>query len=624
MARAATLLREILRRLRDPVQAACTAWTVARALRAGGLSGVGKVLDEGVLKPQRIDARAYAEWVRLYDTATPERLAAFVHEAESLSQTPLVSVLMPVYDAPAKVLEEAIESVLAQAYPHWELCVADDASPSPHVAPILRRYAARDARIRIVTHAANGGISAATNSAFAIARGEWIALLDHDDLLAPHALLEVAKAIARNPDAMLIYSDEDKIDEAGHRFEPFFKPDPSPTLLRGMNYFNHLTVHRAAQIRRVGGWRPAFNGSQDYDLNLRIAEDAPDGSIVHIPRILYHWRALAGSVAQDPGRKSYAWERGRLALREHWQRLGSPREVADVPGTPYYRAAPLAGNALPHVTIVIPTRDGEAILRRCIRSIHEKTAYPSFDIVVVDNGSRDPGAKAYLAELSGTGAAAVVAHDAPFNFSAICNRGVREARGPLVLLLNNDIEVISPHWLAEMASHAVDPAIGCVGAKLRYADGSIQHAGIVLGIGGIAGHAHKHAEADEPGYFGRLLLAHEVSAVTAACLLVRKDVYDAVGGLDETRFAVAFNDVDFCLRVREAGFRNVVAPFAELYHLESATRGAEDDPAKRERFARESAAMRERWGAALEADPFYSPNLTLAREDLSLAHPPRP
>ena len=464
----------------------------------------------------------------------------------------------------------------------------------------------------------NGHISAATNSAFALANGEWIALLDHDDLLPEHALAEMALAIDRNPDAQLLYSDEDKIDERG-RSQPHFKPDFSLDLLRSMNYFNHLTVHRAENIRAVGGWREGFEGSQDYDLNLRIVERIPPSTICHIPKILYHWRMAPGSTAASPSEKSYAFANGMKALRDHVERCALSGAAEPLPEAPYYRLRYSVPQPPPLVSVIIPTRDAVDLLELGIGSILEKTTYPDYEILIVDNRSQMRETVQFFKDITTTHTnVRVLAYDEAFNFSAINNFAVSHARGSVLVLLNNDIEVITPDWLDEMVGHAMRPEVGCVGAKLLYPGGSVQHGGVILGIGGVAGHAHKYFPPDADGYISRLKVQQNLSAVTAACLAVRKDVYLQVGGLEEENLRVAFNDVDFCLRVRAAGYLNVFTPFARLYHHESISRGLDNTPEKMERFNREVVYMRSRWGPLLDADPYYSPNLTLHTEDFAL------
>jgi GT2 family glycosyltransferase len=567
--------------------------------------------------------RSYADWIAAYDTLTAEDLARLREAAAALPHRPLISVIMPVHETPQRLLEEAIASVRAQVYDAWELCICDDASTAPHVATVLAAASAADPRIKAVRRAENGRIARASNDALALASGDFVAMLDHDDVLRPHALFCMAEAIGRHPDAAILYSDEDKIDDAGRRFDPYFKPDFSPELFLGQNYLNHLTLFRRSEVIAAGGWRPERDGSQDYDVSLRILARVGPARVVHVPRILYHWRATAGSTAVAPGEKSYAFTAGLRALEDHVAATLPGARVEPVGGAPYYRVVHPVPEPPPRVTILIPTRDGGAILDRCLASLVALTDYAAFEVVIIDNGSAAPETLALLkAWPRRDGRIRVLRDDRPFNFAALNNAAAATARGDLLCLLNDDIEILEPGWLTEMVSLAVRPEIGCVGAKLLYPDGTLQHGGVVLGIGGVAGHAFKHAPAGDPGRFWHLGLRRTVSAVTAACLVVRAPVYAEVGGLDET-LAVAFNDVDFCLKVREAGYRNVWTPFATLKHHESLSRGAETTPEKQARFTREVETMRRRWGAALDSDPFYSPNLTLEREDQSLAFPPR-
>jgi len=524
---------------------------------------------------------------------------------------------MPVYNTPERYLVEAIESVQNQTYDRWELCIVDDASTAVHVRRVLERFQQTDPRIKIRYDQENGHISRASNAALELARGEWVAMLDHDDILEPHALAEVALEICAHPDAELIYSDEDKIDVDGRRFDPFFKPDFSRELFRSQNYLNHLTVHRADNIRAVGGWRIGFEGSQDYDLNLRIVERIDATRIRHIPKVLYHWRAIKGSTALAGSEKDYAFEAGRRALEENVARMGLSAQVEHAPETPFYRLHFSVPDPQPLVSLIIPTRDRVALLRDCLESIWEKTTYRNYEIIVVDNGSKDPDALKYFHKLESKRNCRILQYNKDFNYSAINNFAANKSGGEILGLINNDIKVISPDWLEEMVSWAIQKDIGCVGAKLYYENGRIQHAGVITGVGGVAGHSHKYFDRRDPGYFYRLKVVQNLSAVTGACLVVRKSVFDEVGGLNEKDLPIAFNDVDFCLRVRQAGYLNVWTPYAELYHLESISRGAEDDPEKIRRFQAEIAYMKNRW--TLIPDPYYSVNLTLDREDFSLA-----
>jgi len=560
----------------------------------------------------------YQTWINRNELQGAAARRDAVLRLAALPSRPLISVLVPTYETPPRLLREMVESVLAQTYPDWELCIADDASPSPHVRMILEEYAAVDARIRIAFRETNGHIVAASNTAFELVRGEWTALLDHDDLLSPDALLSVAEEIVAHPDAVLVYSDEDKINVYGDRKTPFFKPDYSPTLLLAQNYLNHLTVHRTERVRAVGGWRTGFDGSQDYDLNLRVIEGAKPSQIRHIPKVLYHWRAIEGSTALAVEEKTYTIEAGRLAVQEHLARLGINAEVSLLETLPFNRVRHALPSPPPLVSLIIPTRDMAPVLQVCVDSILRLSTYPNYEIVIVDNGSEEPDTFALFERLARDPRVRILPQPGPFNYSAINNAAVAQSRGEIVALVNNDIEVITPDWIEEMASWAMQSEIGCVGAKLYYGHDTIQHAGVVLGLGGAAGHSHKHFPRDATGYFHRIAVHHDVSAVTAACLFVRRSVYDQVEGLDP-QLRVAFNDVDFCLRVREAGYRNLFTPFAELYHYESISRGLDTTPEKQERHNSEVKFMMTRWGDKLTTDPFYSPNLTLDREDYSIA-----
>lgn len=556
----------------------------------------------------------YQDWLSgraaLDDFAPDEVLAG-------MAWLPKISILVPVYNPLPPLLSAAIDSVLEQSYPHWELCLADDASTDPQVIAMLDDYAAREPRIRVVHRPVNGHISAATNSALELATGEFVALLDHDDELAADALLKVAQTLNAHRDAMLVYSDEDKIDEFGQRFDPHFKPDWNPELLLGQNYISHLGVYRTDRVRQIGGFRVGFEGSQDHDLVLRFTRGLKDEQIVHIPEVLYHWRAVEGSTAMGSGEKSYTTEAGLKAVADVF--AADPHvEVLRGPVANTYRVRYPIPQPAPRVSLLIPTRDGVDILKPCVDALLERTDYPNFEVLILDNQSRCARTLQYMDEVSHDARVRVLKWDFPFNYSSINNYGARHASGELIGLINNDIEPINADWLCEMVRHAVRPEVGCVGAKLYYPNDTIQHAGVILGIGGVAGHAHKYYDRHADGYFSRLHLVQNMSAVTAACLLVRKSLFEEVGGLDEQNLAVAFNDVDFCLRVREAGYRNLWTPHAQAYHHESVSRGADDTPEKRQRHNKEATYMQQRWGQALLNDPAYNPNLTLIHEDFSL------
>jgi O-antigen biosynthesis protein len=570
-------------------------------------------------------ANNYAEWVRLYDTRSDTDCANMRATLADFANKPLISVLMPTYNPNVDWLVEAIESVRKQIYPYWELCIADDASPNPNVRDILQRYAKLDPRIKVVIRPKNGHISAASNSALELVAGEWVALLDHDDVIPDHALFWLAHTINAEPEARLMYSDEEKINEHGRRFDPYFKCDWNPDLFYSHNMFSHLGVYQTALIRQLGGFRLGFEGSQDYDLALRCIEQIKPSQIVHIPHVLYQWRMHAESTAQSAGAKPYAMLAGERAINEHFKRTGVSGSVKLI-GLGY-EATYAVPDLQPLVSIIIPTRNGLQLLQQCLYSVFTKTTYKQYEIIIVNNGSDDVATLDYLRMLNASpqhGIEVRVIHDdGPFNYSRLNNQAVQQAKGSILVLLNNDIEVISADWLTQMVSHTLRPGIGAVGAKLWYPNNTLQHSGVILGVGGLAAHAHRHFPKGTTGYFGRAILAQNYSAVTGACLAIRKDIYQQVGGLNEVELAVAYNDVDFCLRVREAGYRNVWTPLAELYHHESATRSTDLTETNKARLDAELGYMKHRWGALLQNDPAYSPNLTLNCEDFTHAWPPR-
>jgi len=566
----------------------------------------------------------YQEWIETVETAQSDRLLQTAVQAEQRGWPeeegwPKISVLVPIYNTPEALLRACIESVLRQSYSKWELCLVNDASSEPHVQMLMEAYAANDRRIRIALRDENGHISRASNTALAMATGQFIALLDHDDELAKHALFAVAEAICKRPSAQMVYSDEDKLNQEGRRCDPYFKPDFSPELLLSQNYFSHLGVYRRELLQAVGGFRPGFEGSQDYDLVLRCMAQVEDhADILHIPQVLYHWRMAEGSTAIAQSEKKYAHEAALRALEDYMKATANGATISSIAPGLYRHHWPIA-NPQPLVSLIIPTRDAYPVLKKCIESIVQRTAYSNFEIILVDNQSQCPDTLRYFDELKQISRPVnVVKYDFPFNYSAINNYAVQHANGAILGLINNDVEVLSPEWLSEMVSLASRPEIGCVGAKLYYPDGTLQHGGVILGIGGVAGHAHQYFPKDEPGYFSRLRIIHNVSAVTGAAMVVRRDVYQEVGGLNAEHLPVAFNDVDFCLKVRKAGYRNVWTPYAELYHHESKSRGADTTQEKMARFQAECAFMMESWGKILARDPYYNPNLSLQREDYSL------
>lgn len=584
-------------------------------------SGIDQAQVEAPPTAETPDRHDYAAWIQRYDTLDAQARWQITEHIRTWENQPLISIIMPVFNPPLDFLRAAVDSVRYQLYPHWELCIADDASTMPGVREYLEELELNDPQVKVVFRETNGHICAASNSAINIASGKYLALMDNDDLIAEHALYWVARAIIEHPDVSLIYSDEDKIDTQGRRNDPYFKPDWNEFLFRSQNMISHLGVYRRDLVAQVGGFREGFEGSQDYDLALRCIELIEPTQIIHIHRVLYHWRAHPGSTAVAGSEKPYAALAGVKALNEHLQRSHMHAHAELLP-MGMYRVRYELPEHLPLVSLIIPTRNAHGLVKQCVQSIRALTTYSPYEIILVDNGSDDRESLAYFAGLEQRHDVRVIRDDGPFNFSALNNLAVKQTRGELVCLVNNDIEVITPGWLEEMASIALQPGVGAVGARLWYPDDRLQHGGVVLGVGGVASHSHKFLSKGQYGYFGRGVLIQSFSAVTAACLMIRKSVYEQVGGLDESNLSIAFNDVDFCLRIKEVGYTNVWTPFAELYHHESATRGSEDTPAKQARFNQEVAYMMQRW-PDLAHDSAYNPNLTLGYDDFSLAWPPR-
>lgn len=543
--------------------------------------------------------RSYQKWITTREAPTLNRDDALKAIAR-FTYRPKISIIMPVYNTPEKLLRRAIESVLAQYYDNWELCVCDDASSDAGLRSLLQNWAQHDPRIHVVFSKENTGIAGASNQALRLATGEFVGFLDHDDELSPSALYEVARLLQDHADADMIYSDEDKLGLGGRRDQPFFKPDWSPEYLLSCMYTCHFGVYRKALVDSIGGFREDFDGSQDYDLVLRMSEKT--NRIYHIPKVLYHWRMTRFSTAQSGAVKPHAFTAARRALGEHLQRRQVRAVVHDGRQPGHYRIR-FEADPQSKISIIIPTRDNVRMLSRCIRSIESKTQWRNYEVVVVDNQSFNSETKNYLSSLSHK----VLPFPEAFNFSRILNHAVKECAGDYLLFLNDDTEVISPDWLGVMLGICQQKEIGVVGAKLLYRDHRIQHVGVVLGLGGPAGHVLRGFSRHTWRQFGIASDMRNCSAVTAACMMVRRDVFEEVQGFDET-LAVAYNDVDFCLRVREAGYRIVVTPDAELYHHESVSRGYAIDAAEVARFQK-------RWGTLLANDPYYNPNLTLQHED---------
>ena len=587
-------------------------WPVHQAARLMIKTPWGEQFVRGVLGPDAQTDAQYRLWVQAHDTLTDTDRQAIAAHIARMTDPPRISVVMPAYATPAPLIRAAIASVQAQIYPHWELCIADDGSPGEALWTLLQGYAQADPRIRIVRRPVNGQIAAATNSALALATGDFVAFMDHDDLITEHALYHVAAALEARPETDLIYSDEDKIDERGRRSQPYFKTAWNAELMLGQNMVNHLAVYRRSLLQDLGGVREGFEGAQDHDLALRAAERIGPGRIQHIPWVLYHWRWRGRQGSFSRRWAQICAEAARRAVAEHLVRTGQAgASVENQPGAArWLRVRRPVPAPAPKVSIIVPTRDRLDLFARCADGVLHGTDYASLEFLVVDNGSVEPQTLAYFETLKADPRVRILPAPGPFNFSALMNRAVAEASGEILLLLNNDISMIGADWLSELVSHAVRPDVGAVGARLLYPEGSVQHAGVILGIGGdqrVAGHLLVGAPGNHPGYQGHLALARNASAVTAACLAMRRSVWDEVGGMDAERLTVAFNDVDLCLKIRAAGYDIVWTPFAELYHHESASRGLDLNTERMARFQGEIDTMRERWGPVLDNDPFYGP-----------------
>lgn len=566
-------------------------------------------------------AADYQKWIELYDTLTDEDRRRMRERIADFTLTPKISILTPVYNVEEKWLRLCLESVLKQIYPHWELCIADDASTKPHVRRVLEEFSAADDRIKIIFRAQNGHISAASNTALEMATGEFCALLDHDDELSEHALFYVAEEINRYPEADLLYSDEDMIDAEGRRYDGKFKPDWSPDFFHEVNLLTHLPIYRTEILRRVGGFRLGYEGSQDYDLALRVTEQIPPQNIRHIPRILYHWRAIPGSVAFATSEKSYAQARSQRALQEHFERIGARATVAEGFQNYHYAQYSLPNVIAPRASLIFVSEKND-YLPAAIENLLKVTVYPNFEIVVICPSKIRAALEQKLAPAARV---RIVEHNYWHNLAGLYNFAAGHALGEVLCFLDCSIRAAESEWLKELVRQARRPEIGAVGAKLLYRDGVVRHAGIILGVNGLCANAHEYWRADESGYYLRAQLAGNFSAVSGACLATRRDVFDSVKGFNGTDFPRGLFDVDFCLRVlSEQNLRVLFTPYAQLTQLqESASEKIYNSPRRRKKSI-EVVNFKKRWAHLLDNDPYYNKNLSLAAGgDFSLAIPPR-
>lgn len=562
-------------------------------------------------------SESYSEWIKKYDCLPPEQLQYLQKALEMQSLKPLVSIVMLIQKTEAHLLRPTIESIIIQSYPNWELYIIGNSTIKPSTYEIINEYIAHDDRIKLA-HQNINNYSIAFNKVLERIKGDFLAFITCNDRLAPHAILWILLDIIHYPEGMLWYSDEDKINDNGKRKDPYFKPDWNPDLLLSCpcSLLGHLCVYRTSLVRRLNGFRPEYENVQEYDLALRAIELVDPTHIRHIPRILYH--------RHDSNEKvNIILDAALKSVNDYLNRRGIKAHAGPSPENLYIRIRYQLPERLPLVTLIIPTHNGFKLLSQCIESIIRKTDYLNYEIIVVNNNSDDPSTLNYLKNLSESRKAIVLNYPHPFNYSAINNMAAACAHGELIGFLNDDVEIINDDWLTEMVSHALRPEIGAVGARLWYKNNTLQHGGVILGINGVANHAHKGFSKGNPGYFGRAVTIQNFSAITGACLVLRKDCFIAVGGFNEQHLAVTFNDVDLCLKLIKSGLRILWTPYAELYHYESASRGYDDTVDKIIRSKKEIAYMHDKWKEWLISDPAYNPNLTLETEDFSLAWPPR-
>jgi GT2 family glycosyltransferase len=575
---------------------------------------VGKVVDLAITAKEK-----YRRWVETYDTLDDADRAAIVAHAKILPFHPVISVILPAGDA-SHHPEQSIRSVLRQLYPYWKLYIVENSGPRSATVT-LDDSAKRDVRVRLVRTETDGDVAAAGNTGLQAATGQFVTFLQSGDLLPEHALYEVAVQLGADTWADLVYTDEDWIDAVGQRSDPWFKPGWDPDLLLAHDYVGHLAVYRRILVETVGGLRSGLAGAEHYDLALRATAATTPDRVRHIPAICYHRRGGDGMRESRPATAV------RRALRDHLDAQGETGAVIEL--------APLVDGCCrvvwplpepaPLVSVIVPTRDRSDLLEECVHGVLHRTDYTNLELIVVDNDSHEPSTLALLERLAREDSRVrVLRHPGPFNYAALNNAAAREARGAVLLLLNNDVDMIERGWLRELVSQAVRLDVGAVGAKLLYDDGRVQHGGIVLGPNGAAIHVHRLASRNDPGYFGQLAVVRSLSAVTGACMAIRRSVFMEVGGLDETNLPVSLNDVDLCLRLADHGYRVVWTPFAELFHLESATRGPDIDSDRYVRFQRELANLRTTWGALMEtADPFHNPNLLFSWDHFEVPSVPR-
>jgi GT2 family glycosyltransferase len=624
------LLEERDRQIQDMLQS--TSWRVTGLMRGFGdwlrakrWTGLRPVATRRRRASFSIDRAQYQHWLRTYSTVDPITRKCLSARVDALPARPLISVIMPSYNIDPGLLRAAIDSVRRQIYPHWELCISDDASTLEGVRALLEEAAKGDDRIRVTFRATNGHISANSNSAIELARGDYLALLDGDDLLTEDALFWVAHEIALNPDVDLIFSDEDKIDENGRRYDPYFKTAWNPALMLAQNAFCHLGVFRRSLVAQVGGFREGYEGAQDHDLVLRCADATTAERIRHIPRVLYHWRATSHSTAASLAAKPYAPQAGQRAIGDHLIRRGIKGRVETAAGS-FYQIVYDTPQPRPRVSIIVPTTLQNKVTPRCLSSVLDKTRYDNFELALVaaePDFASGKTRREYVRLMSDPRVRTIGYAAAAFNFSTVNNLGTAGTDGALLCFLNDDIEIVEADWLDQLVARVSLPGVAAAGPMLYYPTDLIQQAGVLLGVGGVADHAFRNEERGQTGYFARAALEQDYTCLTAACLLVRRDAFEAVGGFD-AGLPTAFNDVDLCIRLRRAGYRLIWTPATSMYHYESLTFGAHDSASRAGQFDRDVEVMRQRWRDILDNDPCYNPNLSLdPKRQFQLTAPPR-
>lgn len=622
-----TVERMVRETVPDGAEAFYRSRAVRRLLEDGSGARIGSA--EAIALSRELTALVTAEamngdyhaWIERYERPSAADYERMAQMMAGFARRPSFSFLVPTYNTPVELLDACVNSLLDQNYPDFTICIADDRSSDARTTAYLDALAARDHRVRLARRTVNGHISEASNSALALVDGDYVVLVDHDDVVPDYCLFVLAEAINRHPQAKVLFSDEDKLDEDGNRRQPYFKTSLNMFLLYGHNMISHLGVYSTELVRQVGGFRKGFEGSQDYDLALRCIESVRPDEVVHIPHVLYHWRMIAGSTAIAVDEKSYAAGAGVRAVQEHFVRTDLPLQACAGVAPGINGAQVINQDGL--VSIIIPTRDGLELLKSCLNSI-ESMSTGNYEIIIIDNDSSDPETLAYLAELGSLRHVKVVSWPKRFNFSEINNFGVEHSNGEVLCFLNNDTEVISSTWLDRARALLSIAKVGAVGARLLYPDGSLQHMGVVVGMGahGVAGTPHGGMEGASPGYLGKARLLAEFSAVTAACLFVRRTDFIAVGRFD-TALAVAYNDIDLCLKLRAHGLKVICDPDVTLIHKESRTRGYDRDSVRAKRLQEEADLFKSRWSKELSNDPFYSPNHSLLTSSFDLAWPPR-